>query len=279
MTDARPSPAGRVILEAEGLTVRYPGSSEPALADATLHLAAGELLAVVGPNGGGKSTLLRALLGLVDAERGEARVDGRAVASWDREALARRVAVVPQSETPAFALRVEESVQLGRYPYLGAFAAAGARDHHAVREALERCDVWPLRHRRTDTLSGGEWQRVRLARALAQEPAALLLDEPTASLDVRHAMALLELVASLVPEGVAALVVTHDLNLAARYAHRVALLDHGRIVREGTPSHVFDEATLGRVFQWPVAVTTWCDGAPQVTPLRPHDLPHRPEGH
>jgi iron complex transport system ATP-binding protein len=137
-----------------------------------------------------------------------------------------------------------------------------------VQAALERCDVAGLARRPVDSLSGGEWQRVRLARALAQEPRALVLDEPTASLDVRHEMELLELVRRLVDGGMAGLVITHQLNLAARFADRMLLLDRGRLAAEGTPAEVLTRETLGRVFEWPVAVTTWCDGSPQVVPLR-----------
>jgi iron complex transport system ATP-binding protein len=128
-----------------------------------------------------------------------------------------------------------------------------------------------LAGRPVDTLSGGEWQRVRLARALAQEPRVLLLDEPTASLDVRHEMELLELVRRLVDGGMAVLVVTHELNLAARFADRIVLLDEGRVAAQGTPADVLTRATLSQVFGWPVAVTTWCDGSPQVVPLRPDE--------
>jgi iron complex transport system ATP-binding protein len=126
-----------------------------------------------------------------------------------------------------------------------------------------------LATRSVDSLSGGEWQRVRIARALAQEPRLLVLDEPTASLDVRHEMELFELVRGLADAGLAALLITHDLNLAARYAHRMLLLDRGRVVADGAPVEVLRQEVLRRVFEWPVAVTTWCDGSPQVVPLRP----------
>jgi len=176
--------------------------------------------------------------------------------------------VVPQREEIAFPLRVEETVLLGRYARLGPLAAASDADRAAVQAALERCDVAALAARTIDSLSGGEWQRVRLARALAQEPRALVLDEPTASLDVRHEMELLELIRTLVDGGMAGLIVTHQLNLAARFADRILLLDGGRVAADGAPADVLTADILGRVFQWPVAVTTWCDGSPQVVPLR-----------
>jgi iron complex transport system ATP-binding protein len=140
-----------------------------------------------------------------------------------------------------------------------------------VAEALARCDVSALADRTIDTLSGGEWQRVRLARALAQQPRVLVLDEPTTSLDVRHEMELFELVRRLVDGGLAGLVITHHLNLAARYADRMLLLCAGRVAGEGPPATVLREDILRAVFDWPLAVTAWGDGSPQVVPLRPHE--------
>jgi iron complex transport system ATP-binding protein len=262
-----------VILEAREVTVRYPGAAALALDGVSCAVRAGELVAVVGPNGSGKTTLLRALLGAVPLAAGRALVEGRDVADWPRAALARTIGVVTQREETFLPLRVRETVMLGRYPHLGAFAAESEADRAAVRAALERCDAWELRERRVDTLSGGEWQRVRVARALAQEPRALALDEPTAALDVRHEMEVFELIRQLAGSGLAALVVTHHLNLAARYADRVVLMDRGRVAADGEPARVFERAVLTRVFEWPVAVTTWCDGAPQVVPLRVGEKP------
>jgi iron complex transport system ATP-binding protein len=257
-----------VILEARDATVRYGRDGQAALERVSCTVASSHLVAVVGPNGSGKTTLVRALTGLVPLSGGEVLVEGRPVRRWPRAELARVLGVVPQREEIAFPLRVEETVLLGRYARLGPLAAASEADRAAVRAALERCDVAGLAARTIDSLSGGEWQRVRLARALAQEPRALVLDEPTASLDVRHEMELLELVRTLVNGGMAGLIVTHQLNLAARFADRILLLDGGRVAADGAPSDVLTADILGRVFQWPVAVTTWCDGSPQVVPLR-----------
>jgi iron complex transport system ATP-binding protein len=207
----------------------------------------------------------------VRLERGEVRVEGKPLAEWTRPALARVLAVVPQGEEVVFPLRVEETVMLGRYARLGPFAAPGAADRAAVADALVRCDVAAFAGRTIDSLSGGEWQRVRLARALAQEPRVLVLDEPTTSLDVRHEMELFELVRRLVDGGLAGLVITHHINLAARFADRMILLSAGRVAAEGPPAEVLRRETLREVFGWPVAVTTWCDGSPQVVPLRPHE--------
>ena len=256
-------------LTAQGATVRYPGAVADALTDADLTLAAGELVAVVGPNGGGKTTLIRALLNLTPLARGTVSLDGRPIEGWRRGELARVVALVPQREDTPFSWRVEELVGFGRYARRGPLEAMGADDTAAVARALARCDVTELRERRIETLSGGEWQRVRIARALAQEPRLLVLDEPTASLDLGHEMELFELVRRLVAEGLAALVVTHDLNLAARYADRMLLLDAGRIAASGPPEVVMRAELLTRVFRWPVAVMPLVDGPPQVLALRP----------
>ena len=174
-----------------------------------------------------------------------------------------------------FPLRVDETVMLGRYARLGPLAAPGDSDRAAVAEALARCDVGVLAERTVDTLSGGEWQRVRLARALAQEPRVLVLDEPTTSLDVRHEMELFELVRRLVDGGLAGLVITHHINLAARYADRILLLSGGRVAGDGPPGEVLREDTLRTVFDWPLAVTPWSDGSPQMVPLRPHETKGR----
>jgi len=257
-----------MILEARAVTVRYRRKDPVALEAVSCQVNASELVAVVGPNGSGKTTLVRALLGLVPLEGGMVLVDGRAVGEWSRRSLARTVGVVGQQEEALFSLKVAEAVMLGRYAHLGPLAAPGAADRAAVRSALERCDITSLAERSIDSLSGGEWKRVRIARALAQQPRALVLDEPTASLDVRHEMELFELVRQLVDDGLAGLVITHHLNLAARFAHRIVLLDRGAVVAVGTPGEVLNRETLSRVFEWPVAVTTWCDGSPQVVPLR-----------
>ena len=258
-----------MILESREVVVRYGGAGRPALDRATCGVAAAELVAVVGPNGSGKTTLVRALTGLVPISGGIVLVDQRPVADWDRPAFARVVGVVPQREELVFPLTVAETVLLGRYARMGPFAAPGAADAAAVDAALRRCDVEALRERSVDSLSGGEWQRVRIARALAQEPRALILDEPTASLDVRHEMELFELIRQLVADGLAGLVITHHLNLAARFADRIVLLSDGQVVATGRPAAVLTKERLTTVFGWPVAVTTWCDGSPQVVPLRP----------
>jgi iron complex transport system ATP-binding protein len=257
-----------VILGARNLAVLYHGTRARALDDVSVELEPRRLVAVVGPNGSGKTTLVRALLGHLPLEHGSARLDGKAVGEWRRAQLAKVVGVVAQREEVVFPLTVAQTVMLGRYPHLGPLAPIGFHDREATIKALRRCDIETLAQRRVDTLSGGEWQRVRIARALAQQPRILVLDEPTSSLDVRHRMEVFELVRTLVADGLAGLVVTHDLNLAARFADRVVLLNEGKVVADGTPVEVFRRDILSEVFQWPVAVITWADGSPQVMPLR-----------
>ncbi|MGH7584727.1 MAG: ABC transporter ATP-binding protein [Gemmatimonadales bacterium] len=259
-----------MILEARDVVAAY-RSGQQVLHGVSCRVEPGSLLALVGPNGAGKTTLVRVLLGTLPPDTGHVTLDGRPLSDWTRVEVARAIGVVGQREEPAFPLRVEDTVMLGRYPWLGALEPPGPADCDAVERALERADVVALRARPTDLLSGGEWQRVRLARALAQEPRLLVLDEPTASLDVRHQMEAFELVRKLADQGLGALVVTHELNLAARFADRMLLLDRGRVAAGGTPGEVLQVATVSRTFAWPVAVSRLADGSPQVVPLRSDD--------
>lgn len=259
----------RAVFELMDATVRYAGSAQPQLENVSLTVHGGECVALVGPNGAGKTTALRALLGLVPLEVGRAMALGRDVGLWRRPALAREIAAVGQREEPVFPITVAEAVAMGRYPHLGPWRRFGSVDKDAVREAMDRTDVTALAERWVQTLSGGEWQRVRLARALAQQPQALVLDEPTASLDLRHEMELLELVADLVKErGLAAIIVSHHLNAAARFADRLALLSKGRLVAADVPERVLIPESLSNVFGWPVAVHRLPDGAVQIHPQR-----------
>jgi len=264
-----------VILALDAVRVRYPGSSRDALAAVSLAVPKGELHAVLGPNGSGKTTLIRVALGTLRPAAGTALVAGVPAHRWDRRALARIAAVVPQREEMPFPQRVRDAVMLGRYPYLPPFAAPRPSDVAAVREALEACDAGGLAGRWLNTLSGGEQQRVRLARALAQEPELLVLDEPTASLDLRHEMELFERIRGLVDtRGLAAVIITHHVNLAARFADRVLVLADGAPAGSGTPGQVLTRETVERVFDWPVAIQSF-DDRPQMIPLRQRPSPDR----
>jgi len=257
-----------MTFETKDLVVRYPGTASPVLDGVTMTVPEGALYAVLGPNGSGKSTLLKALMGVIPVAAGSALVGGRPASSWKRREMARAVGAVAQSETLTFPLTVRELVAMGRYAHQGALSAESPHDRRAIDAALEACDVTELAERDATTLSGGELQRVRIARALAQEPSALVLDEPTASLDIRHEMAILELLEHSARRGITVLLITHGLDLAARYADRMLLLDRGRVAAEGAPGKVLDARTLSDVYGWPVAVTDdHVTGVPRVIPL------------
>jgi iron complex transport system ATP-binding protein len=254
-------------LEARTLSVRYPGAARPALDEVSIQVEPGTLHAVLGPNGSGKSTLMRALLGTIPLAGGSVRIDDRPLAAWSRRALARQVGAVTQHEPTVFPIRVRDLVAMGRYPHLGPLAPESAEDRAIVHEALARCDALDMADREVGTLSGGEHQRVRIARALAQEPRALILDEPTASLDIRHEMEILTLLRRSADQGLTVLLITHHLDLAARFSDRILLLGGGRVAAEGTPDEVFREATLEGVYGWPVDVRRdELTGAPRVIP-------------
>jgi iron complex transport system ATP-binding protein len=231
-------------------------------------LAAGEMLGVIGPNGSGKSTLLRLLSGVLQPSSGDVRVYGRPLAAYARREIGRAIAVVPQETMIEFPFSVTEVVLMGRSPHLGGFAFEGDRDMQVARDAMQRTGVLDLASRSIHELSGGERQRVVLARALAQEAGILLLDEPAAFLDIRHEVEIYDLLRDLQREGRSVLTVLHDLNLAALYCDRVALLKAGRLVRVGTPAEVITYRTLTEVYETEVYVdTNDITGAVNVLPL------------
>ena len=253
----------------DAVAARYPRRPALALDGVTLAAPAGQVTAVVGPNGSGKSTLVRALLGRLPLERGRITLDGNDVATLSPRERARRVAIVPQRESAAFPLPVRELVAFGRHPHRTGFAAWGEADDAAVATAVEAAGVAHLVDRSSDELSGGEWQRVRIARALAQRAKALVLDEPTTFLDIAHEMSVFELLASLAGGGIAVLLVSHQLNLVARFASQIVLLHNGTVAAAGAPNDVMRGDILERVYDWPVVVTRDpAVGAPSLVPLR-----------
>ncbi|MGQ0648031.1 MAG: ABC transporter ATP-binding protein [Gemmatimonadaceae bacterium] len=259
------------MIRAEGVTVRYAGMERDALHEVSLGADPGVVTAIVGPNGSGKSTLVRALLGRVPVTAGRLSIDQQLASSWTPDELSRRLAVVIQREEPAFPIAVGDYVALGRHPYRGAWGGATADDRAAISRAMVDADVEALASRRTDTLSGGEWQRVRMARALAQDTPALVLDEPTTFLDVAHEMACFELLATLATRGRTVLVVSHQLNLVARFAERVVLLSAGSVAASGVPDEVMRGEVLEQIYQWPLVVSRDpAVGAPMLVPLRRH---------
>ncbi len=259
--------------EANDLVFGYEGSARPALHGVSFAVEPGALYAVIGPNGSGKSTLLKLLLGALHPARGRVVYGGRALSEWSRRELARQIGVVPQGGEIVFPITVREIVEMGRYPHLGLLGRPRRLDHAAVDEALKRCDIVELADRPLSRLSGGERQRALVARALAQQPATLVLDEPTISLDIRHEMQIFELLAELTRhDEVTVVLVTHHLNLAARYADRMLLLDQGVPAAEGAPRQVLRRETVESVYGWPVVVDVHPGpgrdvGAPQILPL------------
>jgi iron complex transport system ATP-binding protein len=270
------------VFAARELTFRYPGVAAAAIQDVSMAVARGVCYGVIGPNGSGKSTLARLLLGRLRPQRGAAYFEDRAAVDWHGRELARRIGVVTQAEEIVFPLTVRELVGMGRYPYLGAWRAPSAVDRDAVDAALEACDVAHLADRGFTQLSSGERQRARIARAVAQEPDTLVLDEPTAALDIAHEMAVFELLEQLRKvRRATVLLVTHNLNLAARYADELLLLDRGRAVASGPAAQVVTQERIEQSYHWPVNVFPHPGpgrdaGAPQVTPLAPDTALRRP---
>lgn len=234
------------LLELRGIAAGY--RDRPVLRDVSLALAPGEVVGLVGPNGAGKSTLLRVAAGAIAPSAGTVRLGGAEVGTLARRDIARLLAWLPQAQGTELAFTAREIVAMGRLPHLGPYAPAGERDRAAVDAAIEATHAQPLAERAFPALSEGERQRVLLARCLAQEPQVLLLDEPTASLDVRHAWALMRLVRDRAAAGVAVLAAIHDLALAARACDRVIVLDGGAIRRDGPPEDALDPASIAATF-------------------------------
>lgn len=233
-------------IEAEGLGVRLGGAE--VLTGVSVAAAAGEVVGLIGPNGSGKTTLLGALAGLTVPEAGGVSVDGTAIAALSPTERARRIGYLEQNPVAHWPLAVERVAMLGRTPHRAAFQGETDGDRRIVARALERCGVAGFAGRAVNTLSGGERARVMLARALAGEPRILLADEPVAGLDPYHQLQVMELLRELSREGIAVVVVLHDLSLAVRFCDRLCLLEHGRVAASGEPSVVFDDGTAERVF-------------------------------
>ncbi len=251
------------------VAIRYPNAALNAIDGVTFDVVPGHITALAGPNGSGKSTLVRALVKRVDVQRGDITIRDRTLRDVRLDEIGRLVAVLPQREDTAFPLDVHEYVSLGRFPHLGLWSARSNVDQEAVSNAISRAEIESLAGRRTDQLSGGEWQRVRLARALAQEAPALVVDEPTTFLDIAHEMVIFELLASLAASGMAVLLVSHQLNLISRFADEIVLLNKGKIAARGTPGDVMLPALLEEVFEWPMAVNMEPGGGrPMLFPLR-----------
>ncbi|KAB1661208.1 heme ABC transporter ATP-binding protein [Pseudoclavibacter sp. CFCC 13796] len=258
------TPIGETALEACDLSVELGGRTILDHVDAVVR--AGEVLALVGPNGAGKSTLLGALSGDIPST-GVVRLDGRSLSEWPLSEQARARAVLTQHNSLAFPFTVLEVIEMGRAPWQR--TPREVEDEAAVAEAMERTETSAFGARAFPSLSGGESARVSLARVLAQRTGVLLLDEPTAALDIRHQEEVLGIARERAQAGDAVVIVLHDLNLAAAYADRIALLEHGTVTAVGSPSEVLTTERISRVYRYPVDVIEHPHtGQPLVLPSR-----------
>ncbi|WP_068273491.1 heme ABC transporter ATP-binding protein [Aldersonia kunmingensis] len=250
LPEPAPTESGAVTLRARDLTVHRRGTE--VLSNVDFHATAGEVVALVGPNGAGKSTLLAALAGELPAASGSVEIDGQPLGHWTPVQMAQRRAVLPQSHAVGFPFTAREIVAMGRAPW--ARTGRADDDERRIEAAMADCDVTAFRERSFPTLSGGERARVALARVLAQDTATLLLDEPTAALDLGHQETVMQIARARAADGAAVVVVLHDLGLAAAYADRVAVLEGGRVAADGPPRDVCTTELLSRVYAHPVEV-------------------------
>ncbi|MFD7627694.1 heme ABC transporter ATP-binding protein [Streptomyces sp. NPDC059851] len=271
-------PAGTAVAGAADLHVSLGGRA--VLAGIDLAARAGEVLALVGPNGAGKSTLLAALAADLPAASGVVRIDGRPADAWTAAELALRRAVLPQAAESSFPFTVAEVVAMGRAPWSGTDRFDAGADEEAVARAMAATEVSGFAARPFTALSGGERARVALARVLAQQAPLLLLDEPTAALDLRHQELVLRICRERAAAGDAVVAVLHDLGLAAAYADRIAVLEGGRIAADGAPAEVLRADLLSRVYRQPVEVLPHPrSGIPLVLPVRGADRSAVRSGH
>lgn len=255
---------GLEMLVADGLHKSYP--NRRVLCGVSLSVSPGEVLGIVGPNGSGKTTLLRLLTGEELPDKGEVRLDGRPLCDWSQREKARRLAVLPQEGLPSVPFTVREVVEMGRHPHQGFWPWAGERDRHVVESVLLETGLQADRDRHVDQLSGGERQRVAIAKAMAQDPRVLILDEPTTFLDIAHQLGMLDWIRSWSQrEGIAVLIVLHDLNLAALYCDRILMLKEGTCFAQGSPSEILTPDRIRKVYGvQPVLTRHPVTHAPQV---------------
>ena len=273
---AATAPVG-ISLQYDDATVGYDG---PVVAGASLTVRSGEVVGLIGPNGAGKTTLLRAISGGARLLSGSISIGGNEISAYSHRDLARLVAVLPQSTPSTFAFTARQFVEMGRHAHVSRFGDLGPADHAAVERAMTLTDTGSLADRRTDELSGGDLQRLTLAQALAQEPRVLLLDEPTSHLDLNHRLQVLDVVRSLADEGLAVLAVFHDLDMAARYSDRLAVVADGALAPAAPPVEVLTRESLRRVFGVAAVIgTDPVTGSVQVLPVvRAQDVGAEPRG-
>ena len=242
------------LLTARGIRYAYtPG--QDVLQGIDLAVGEGEMVGLLGPNGSGKTTLLRCISGVLGGAKGGIDLLGKPVSQYTRKELARLIAFVPQYQEVGYVFSCYDVVLMGRYAHLRGLRGESETDRRAARRAMEQTETWDFRHRPVDSVSGGERQRVMIARAIAQDARLLLMDEPTAHLDIRHQTEILDLIASLHrSHGLTVIGVYHDINLAARYAERLVLMREGNIAADGTAWDVLTPEHLKRVYGIGVSV-------------------------
>ena len=217
--------------------------------DVTFEIKRNEFLGIVGPNGAGKSTLLRLLARIINPTEGRILLDGEDISGYEAKELYKKISFLPQTSYFDFPLSVLEVVLTGRYPYLGIFESESKEDIKRAEDCLSLVDLEGFSRRKVTTLSGGEQQRVSIARVLAQETDFIFLDEPSSHLDIHHKFALMELLRSLAQEGKGIVAVLHDLDLASKFCERILVLENGRVAALGEPSHTLSEKLLSSVFK------------------------------
>jgi len=255
------------ILTLENVSFSY-GDAGWRLREVSLAVGTGEMVAVIGPNGSGKSTLLKLAAGVFRPHSGRVSLQGKNLHAFDRRSIARVLGYLPQDVHYTFDYTVEEVVAMGRFPHLSGLGFLGRKDLDVVERCLAATETLPFKGQPLSHLSGGERQRVYLASILAQEPHILLLDEPTAGLDIHHQARFFRLLRGLAREGMAVTVVTHDLNLASLYCSRLLLMSDGAAVREGMPAEIIRPDILSEIYGEPVAVERDPrSGLPIVLPL------------
>ena len=256
-----------IITKVSGVHYSYDGGTE-VLEDIGFTIRRGEFLGVIGPNGAGKTTLLRLLAGGLKPAKGSVKLFDREISTYSRKELARRIAVVSQEQSWTFEFTVNEYILLGRYPFIGSWALPSSADMEIVEDVLDRVNALDLRNRFITELSGGEKQRVMLARAIAQSPELLLLDEPGAHLDINHRMHLLRLLKSMNENLMTIVMISHDLNIAAMFCSNLMFLKQGRLLVEGSPGEVFNGRNLKELFETDLLVKPDPSGNPHFFPVK-----------
>jgi len=235
------------IIRLENITFGY--GAAPVLLDIDLSIGSGEMIGIIGPNGVGKSTLLKILAALFSAQKGTYHLFGKPLQQWKRKELARRIGYVPQGIDLSFAFTVKEVVAMGRFPYLRGIPASDPLGEEAVERALRQMDLQEFARRLFPSLSGGEKKRVLIASVLAQDTDVFLLDEPTSALDLKHQIAILKLLKQLSQtQDKTVVLVTHEVNLAAQFCDRLVLLNKGKIVKDGKPDEVLQFNLIREVY-------------------------------